>query len=85
MTLSDGTTAEVVLPSTLADAQLGPKAEKAVYGALTLKHQYVGAAVYTTEFEVTEETQGRYELFLERVLWKSTVTFDDRPVGRPRR
>ena len=81
VTLSDGTTAEVVLPSTLADAQLGPKAEKAVYGALTLKHQYVGAAVYTTEFEVTEETQGRYELFLERVLWKSTVTFDDRPVG----
>ncbi len=79
--LSDGTEAKITLPATLGDAQLGPKAEEAVYGALTLKHQYVGAAVYTTTFEVTDATSGRYELFLERVLWKSTVTLDEKPMG----
>ncbi len=79
--LANGTEASITLPATLADVQLGPKAEEAVYGALTLKHQYVGEAVYTTVFDVTEANQGRYELFLERVLWKSTVILDGKTIG----
>ena len=39
VTLADGTQAEVQLPGTLGDAKLGPAAEKALYGALTPRHQ----------------------------------------------
>ena len=79
--LEDGTEHAIALPGTLADAQLGPSAQKAVYGALTLKHQYIGKAVYTATFEVAPEDEGRYELFLERVLWKSEVVFNGRLIG----
>lgn len=79
--LSDGTTSAITLPGTLADAKLGPAAKEAVYGALTLKHQYIGPAVYTTTFTVGEQDAGRYELFLERVLWKSTVALNGKVIG----
>lgn len=81
VTLSDGTTANVALPGTLGDAKLGPAATKAVYGALTPRHQYVGKATYTRTFTVTPEMTGDYELFLERVMWKSTATLDGRLLG----
>lgn len=81
VTLADGTQAEVQLPGTLGDAKLGPAAEKAVYGALTPRHQYVGLAVYTKRVTVTPEMTGNYELFLERVMWQSTVSLDGQPVG----
>ena len=81
VTLSDGTAATLTLPGTLGDAKLGPAATKAVYGALTPRHQYVGEAVYTKTFTVTPEMSGDYELFLERVMWKSTLSLDGQPVG----
>ena len=77
--LKGGSPTAITLPGTLADAQLGSPAEKAEYGALTLKHQYIGEAVYTTTVEIAEP--GRYELFLERVLWKSTLKVNGQEVG----
>ena len=79
--LEDGTTAAVTLPGTLSDAKLGPAAEKAVYGALTPRHQYVGQAVYTKTFTVTPDMTGDYELFMERVMWKSEVNLDGQVLG----
>ncbi|MBQ9693726.1 MAG: hypothetical protein IJV69_03115 [Kiritimatiellae bacterium] len=79
--LEDASEFSIRLPGTLADAHLGEPAQKAEYGALTLKHRYIGKAVYTTSITVPEEEQGQYELFLERVLWKSTVALDGQEVG----
>ena len=73
--------ASVTLPGTLGDAGLGPAAEKAVYGALTPRHQYVGKAVYTRTVEVTPEMSGPYELFLERVMWQSEAFWDGVALG----
>ncbi len=81
VTLADGQTAAVTLPGTLGDAKLGPAATEAVYGALTPRHQYVGVATYTRTFTVTPEMTGDYELFLERVMWKSTAELDGKSLG----
>ncbi|MDO5462369.1 MAG: hypothetical protein Q4F99_02645 [bacterium] len=82
VTLPDQDPVAITLPATLGDAQLGPAAQEAVYGALTLKHQFVGAATYTRTFTISPtEANVNYELFLERVLWKSTVTLDGKTLG----
>ncbi len=73
--------APITLPGTLGDAGLGPAAEKAVYGALTPRHQYVGPATYTRSFTATPGMTGDYELFLERVMWKSAASLDGTPLG----
>ena len=72
---------DVTLPGTLGDAKLGPAAKKAVYGALTPRHQYVGPATYTRTVTVSPDMKGDYELFLERVMWKSTASWDGTPLG----
>ncbi len=79
--LADGTKATLTLPGTLGDAKLGPAATEAVYGALTPRHQYVGKAVYTRKVTVTPEMKGAYELFFERVMWRSEVAFDGIALG----
>lgn len=79
--LGEAAPAQVRLPGTLGDAQLGPAAEKAVYGALTPRHQYVGPATYSTTVTVTPEMAGDYELFLERVMWKSVASWDGTALG----
>lgn len=79
--LKDGTTTQLSLPGTLADYQLGEPAKEAVYGALTLKHVYIGKATYSTSFTVSPQQVGQYELFLERVLWQSEVTLDGQTIG----
>ncbi len=79
--LAESTRAAVTLPGTLGDAKLGPAATEAVYGALTPKHQYVGKAVYSRTVTVTPEMTGEYEIFLERVMWRSEATFDGIALG----
>ncbi len=81
VSLADGTTAKLTLPGTLGDAKLGPAAQKAVYGALTPRHQYIGKATYSREFTVTPEMTGDYELFLERVMWQSEAFIDGVSIG----
>ncbi len=81
VTLSDGTTSTLKLPGTLGDAKLGTPATQAVYGALTPRHQYIGEASYTKSFTVAPGMTGDYELFLERVMWKSEVLLDGKRLG----
>lgn len=75
------TSTEIALPGTLSDAKLGPAATEAVYGALTPRHQFVGKAIYTKSITVSPEMSGDYELFLERVMWKSTLAWDGTDLG----
>lgn len=79
--LADGTSASVTLPGTLSDAKLGPVATEAVYGALTPRRQYVGKAVFSKTFSIPEGATGDYELFLERVMWRSEAVLDGVPLG----
>ncbi len=71
----------IALPGTLGGARLGPEAKAPRVNVLTPRHQYVGPATYTRTFVVGEGAEGDYELFLERVLWKSTALLDGKPLG----
>ena len=79
--LGEAPATAIALPGTLGDAELGPAAEKPVYGALTPRHQYVGPATYSRTVTVTPEMKGDYEVFLERVMWKSTAAWDGQEIG----
>ena len=79
--LGEAAPAEIRLPGTLGDAKLGSAAKKPVYGALTPRHQYVGPATYTRTITVSPDMKGDYELFLERVMWKSAASWDGTPLG----
>ena len=69
------------LPGTLGDAKLGPEATEPLDGALTPRRQYIGPAAYTRTVTVPEGVTGDYELFLERVMWKSEALWDGRRLG----
>ena len=81
----------VRLPGTLADAKLGRHMTEEDWrttndvpqkGALMREYQYLGEAVYTRKVTLSEADCARpAEMFLERVMWKSEVTFDGRPLG----
>ncbi len=71
----------IALPGTLGDADLGPAAQEPRVNILTPRHQYIGPATYSRTFTVPAGAEGAYELFLERVLWKSTVSLDGKPLG----
>lgn len=80
--------AAMTLPGTLDDYGLGvpnklqPALSNRVLSHLTRKHEYVGPATYTREIDIPASMQGKpLELFLERVLWKSTLFVDDSLVG----
>ena len=77
----------IQLPGTTDIAGIGiadtlqPRLEKPQVLRLTRRHSFVGEAFYTRQFDVPERVAGRpLELFLERVLWKSTVLIDNQPV-----
>ena len=77
----------IQLPGTTDIAGIGiadtlqPRLEKPQVLRLTRRHSFVGEAFYTRQFDVPERLAGRpLELFLERVLWKSTVLIDNQPV-----
>ncbi len=72
----------VTLPGTLGDAKLGAPAQTSLYGSLTPRHSYIGKAVYTREITVSPAlAKEPCELFLERVLWKSTLSIDGQTIG----
>src|SRR5512133_474394 len=55
---------------------------KPIFQHLTRKHTYLGPAWYQTTISIPESWNNRnVELFLERVLWESTVWVDDRKIG----
>jgi hypothetical protein len=77
----------IKLPGTLDDAGIGDKVVKgsginfSTMAHLTRKVQYVGKAYYTNTFIVPVSwKQKRVILKLGRVLWKSTVAIDGKPV-----
>lgn len=72
----------ITLPGSLNQAKIGEEAKESIYGSLTPKYQYVGKAVYSKKITVTPEMLGKdYELFMERVLWKSTAYLDGQKLG----
>ena len=82
---------EVRLPGTLAEAGLGHRWTRAEFErtldkpqscALTRERQHLGPATYARTFAVgAEDAAHDLELFLERVLWTSSVKVDGREVG----
>lgn len=79
---------QIALPGTLDDAGIGtpnslePKLEKPQILHLTRRNSYTGAAWYTRDFEVPKQLDNKeFVLQLERVLWKSTVWIDGKPLG----
>ena len=79
------------IPGTLAEAKLGhhwtrrefeQTLDKPQSGALTREWQYLGPATYARKFVVgAEDAAHELELFMERVLWASSVKVDGRAVG----
>lgn len=79
------------LPGTLADAGFGTKqtyetwralTERREKGALRLSHVYRGKATWSRTVDVPTAMDGKpLELYLERVLWVSTLKVDGRPCG----
>jgi hypothetical protein len=54
------------------------------FGMLTRTHKYIGVAWYQREIEIkTNMPDLIYTLYLERVMWRSKVWIDGKPVGKP--
>jgi hypothetical protein len=78
----------IQLPGTLDDAGIGyankiePALNIATLAHLARKVQYVGKAYYSRTFTVPSSWQSKQiQLILERVLWRSTVFIDDKPIN----
>jgi hypothetical protein len=79
------------LPGTLGDAKLGKEQSYGTWNAISnkqeryalrLQHQFIGEATWSRKVTVPAELAGKpLELFLERVMWKSTLKVDGRTVG----
>lgn len=77
----------IKLPGTLDDAGIGyanniePALNIATLAHLARKVQYVGKAYYSRTLPIPAGWQSKQiKLLLERVLWRSTVFIDDKPV-----
>lgn len=79
--LKDGTSAEITLPGTLGEAGIGEETTVSRPGTLTPRRQFVGKASYVKTITLPAELEGDYELFLERVMWKSEAAWDGKPLG----
>lgn len=77
------------LPGTLDDAGVGDPTtltadslNKETLLMLTRKHSYIGAAWYSKDIVIPAGWKGKHiELFLERVIWTSTVWVDGKEVA----
>lgn len=76
------------LPGTLDMAGIGqpdtlqPAMTKPQLLRLTRKHSYIGPCTYARTIEITPDMAGKpLRLTMERVLWKSSLKVDGKPVG----
>ncbi|MGV8096390.1 MAG: sugar-binding domain-containing protein [Mangrovibacterium sp.] len=79
---------KVRLPGTLDEAGIGkqlsmlPEMKREVMLHLQRKHEYIGRAWYRKMISVPASATGKKAILkLERVLWRSTVFIDGKPVG----
>ncbi len=78
----------ISLPGTTDDAGLGiadtlsPLLKKPQLLHLTRKNRFVGNAAYSRSIDVPKDMAGKpLKLSLERVLWKSCLSVDGKPIG----
>ena len=78
------------LPGTLDMAGIGqpdtlqPAMTKPQLLRLTRKHSYIGPCTYSRSIDITPDMAGKpLRLTMERVLWKSSLKVDGKPVGTP--
>lgn len=73
----------IELPGSLAENRYGFKTEGSDFGILTPEYKYIGKAWYSREIEIPQGWEDRnIEIFLERVLWQSTVFIDGEEVSK---
>ena len=87
----EGVFGDAVLPGTLADSALGREQSYETWNAvsnkqeryaLRLQHQYIGEAVWSRRVTVPASLASKpLELFMERVMWKSTLKVDGKTIG----
>ncbi|MBI9016049.1 MAG: glycoside hydrolase family 2 [Phycisphaerae bacterium] len=76
-------TDKINLPGTLDDGGYGTKSTTADIGVLTRRHKYYGSAWYNKTIDIPADWQGKeIQLYLERVLWQSTVWVDGKEIGQ---
>ncbi|MGR3810317.1 glycoside hydrolase family 2 TIM barrel-domain containing protein [Jiulongibacter sp. NS-SX5] len=74
---------DIPLPGTLTDHGFGFKTEGADIGILTPTYKYIGTATYSRKINIPMHWSGKQiDLFLERVLWQSTVYIDGQQVDQ---
>lgn len=72
----------ILLPGSLAENGYGLKTEGSDYGILTPEFRFVGKAVYEREINIPKSWKTKeLTIYLERVLWRSTVYVDGRRLG----
>jgi len=73
----------VNLPGSLAENKLGKKTVGSDFGILTPTHKFIGVAWYQKEIEIPKNFKNKeIILFLERVLWESTVYLDGKEMNK---
>ena len=87
----EGVDAVAVLPGTLADSGIGKKQSYDIWNAISnkqeryalrLQYQFIGPATYSRKVNIPADMAGKaLELFLERVLWRSTLKIDGKVIG----
>lgn len=72
----------IELPGSLAENGFGFKTEGSDFGVLTPEYKFIGIAWYSREIEIPESWKDKdIEIFLERVLWQSSVLMDGKPIS----
>ena len=80
--LGDGISRSIELPGSLDERGVSPKVTDQSMDRLSRDHRFVGKAVYSRDIEIPDAWSGKFlHLFLERCLWKTTLSIDGNPVG----
>lgn len=80
--LSDNSVSSISLPGTTDLAGIGEKNADTAFGHLRRKFRYIGKAVYSRWLTIPSEWDNKpLEVYLERVLWKSTLYINGKPAG----